>query len=254
MSLLFPENITLDSVIVWLMHRISEEFQDHAILKGGMALRLLNCPRSTNDIDYIFIPYSSKKEIMGGLNKILNEIPNAKIEKNMNSKAVKILIHLSKISLQIEASVSKECKAIAMSTNALASTVNQLGKIVKVMTLDVALSHKLAAWNERRLMRDLYDVYYIYQVIGEGPDLETLKARLNKIESRLPKLKRIKKMSIDEFCSELKNNVNNITEDSIRRELSPLLDEVEIVGLDKKLKVTINKLVEFLGLVGGGEK
>ncbi len=56
MSTPFPSDVSIDSVFVWLIHRISDEFEDHAILKGGMELRLLNCPRSTNDLDYIFVP------------------------------------------------------------------------------------------------------------------------------------------------------------------------------------------------------
>ena len=50
----FPENATRDSLFVWLMHSIQEVFQDHAVLKGGMCLRLLHSPRSTNDLDYVF--------------------------------------------------------------------------------------------------------------------------------------------------------------------------------------------------------
>ncbi|MFH1654957.1 MAG: nucleotidyl transferase AbiEii/AbiGii toxin family protein [Pseudomonadota bacterium] len=249
MSIPFPEIINLDSIFVWLMHRISEEFGDHAILKGGIELRLLNCPRSTNDIDYIFVPYSSKKEITEGLDKILKEIPNAEIFQTMNSKAVRIKIHVEGVSIQIEASVSKECKAIAMSTNVLAGHVNQLGRIVSVMSLDVALSHKLAAWNERRLMRDLYDIYYLFDVVGEKPDMETLNNRLKKVESRLPKLKKVKNMTLEEFISELSDAAKNLTDEAVRKELSPLLDETELVGLDKKLKAALNKLVEFLSSI-----
>lgn len=247
MSVPFPDIITLDALFVWLMHRISEEFQDHAILKGGIALRLLNCPRNTNDIDYVFVPFSSKKQIVEGLNKILDEIPDAKIDKIMNSKALRIKIRVKEITLQIEASVSKECKAIAMSTNSLARQVNQLGKVVRIMSLDVALSHKLAAWNERRLIRDIYDVYYIHQIIGENPDMETLRERLKKIESRLPQLKNVKKMNLDEFIAELNKAVDDLSEKSVRDELSPLLDEEELAGLDKKMKAALNKLIDFLG-------
>jgi hypothetical protein len=28
-----------------------------------MELRLLDCPRYTNDLDYVFIPFASKKEV-----------------------------------------------------------------------------------------------------------------------------------------------------------------------------------------------
>jgi hypothetical protein len=43
---------TQDGLFLWVMHRFSEVFEKHAVLKGGMALRLLDCPRRTMDIDY----------------------------------------------------------------------------------------------------------------------------------------------------------------------------------------------------------
>lgn len=246
MNLPFPENISLESLFVWLMHRISEVFGEHAILKGGMALRLINSPRSTRDLDYVFVPYTSKKEIIGGLEKIVGEIPKATINKTMNSKAINITIRLRDISVQIEASVSKECKAIAMSTGALARQVNQLGKIIKIMSFDVALSHKLAAWNERRLLRDLYDVYYIYEIIGERPNLETLLSRLANVESRIPDLKKIKNMSLKEFVQTLCKEAGKIEPEKLERELRFLLDKNELAGLDIKIKAALNKLAEDL--------
>lgn len=246
MSMPFPEKITIESVFVWLMHRISEKFADHAILKGGVSLRLVDCPRSTNDLDYVFVPYSSKKEILGGIEEVLAGIPNAKIDKVMSSKALTVTIEVGGISLQFEANVSRECRSTAMSTSALARRVNQLGRIIRIMSFDVALSHKLAAWNERRLLRDLYDVYFIYQIIGEKPDRDTLLSRLDRIEGSIPKLKKKKKMNLEEFLSELRDGIEGISEKALRDELSPLLDQDELVGLDKRLKVALNRLIDYI--------
>lgn len=226
------------------MHRISESFGEHAILKGGMALRLLNSPRSTNDLDYIFVPYTSKKEIAGGLERIVDEIPGAVIDKTMSSKAIRFTIELKDVSVQIEAGVSMECKAIAMSTSVLAREVNQLGKIIRVMSLDVALSHKLAAWNERRLLRDLYDAYYICEIIGEKPDMRTLLERLDKIESRIPELKKIRRMGIEEFADALRKEARKIDNARLERELRFLFDKSEFAGLDLKMRAALNKLAE----------
>lgn len=45
-----------EGLMVWLMNYLADTFGHSAILKGGMELRLLYCPRHTNDIDYVFIP------------------------------------------------------------------------------------------------------------------------------------------------------------------------------------------------------
>jgi predicted nucleotidyltransferase component of viral defense system len=38
-------------LMVWLINFLADRFGNKAILKGGMELRLLDCPRYTNDID-----------------------------------------------------------------------------------------------------------------------------------------------------------------------------------------------------------
>ena len=58
-----------------------------------------------------------------------------------------------------------------MSTSTLARSKNQQGRIIRVMNFNTALAHKLAAWNERDLIRDLYDAYYLFVVLHARPDL-----------------------------------------------------------------------------------
>lgn len=246
MKTVFPAKVSMESLFAWLISRIADEFEDHAILKGGMSLRLLDCPRSTNDIDYTFVPYSSKKEIVPGLEKILREIPNSKIERSMSSKSVNFSVSVGDVKVQVEGNVSPSCKSIAMSTNSLARPVGQLGRIVRIMSLDVALSHKLAAWNERRLLRDLYDAYFIYRVIGEKPDKETLLLRLAKVESRIPKFKMIKRMDLGSFIDEFDKYVSEIDDAMVKRELAPLLAKEEIAGLSIKLRSSLNSLSGLL--------
>ena len=246
MSIAFPQKATSDSVFVWIMHRMSEEFGDHAILKGGMALRLLDCPRSTNDVDYVFVPFDSKKDIEKGFDGILKDIPNAKIEKSMNSKAIRAKINVSGFPIQIEAAVSLECKSAAVSTTPLAAKAGMLGRVIKIMSVDVALSNKIAAWNERRLYRDIYDIYYMYERLGVRPDRDTLISRLEKVESRIPRRKSVKKMNIVELTKEIENALNGISGDGVRRELSMLLNETELAGLDLKFRAVMSKLREYL--------
>jgi predicted nucleotidyltransferase component of viral defense system len=57
------ESRDTESRMVWIINQLADKFGNHAILKGGMELRLFDCPRYTNDLDYIFIPFASKNEI-----------------------------------------------------------------------------------------------------------------------------------------------------------------------------------------------
>ena len=242
MKIPFPQVVNQSSVFLWLMHRISQEFEAHAILKGGMVLRLLGCERQTIDLDYVFVPYSSKKEISQKLKALLKEIPNATTQSSMNSKTMRIHIEVEGVQVQIEASVSKECKSIALSTEELSRDVNELGRIIRVMSFDVALAHKLAAWNERRLIRDLFDAWYFFSRLKEVPDLHVLETRLGDIQSRRPELRKVKKMSLERFGEVFEDAVESLTPAQIAQELGPLLPKRELVGLDKKMKSGLMEL------------
>ncbi|MBN2444413.1 MAG: nucleotidyl transferase AbiEii/AbiGii toxin family protein [Spirochaetales bacterium] len=244
----FPDKITLNSLFLWFINRLSEELGNHAILKGGMALQLYDCPRSTNDLDYVFVPYKSKKELLPVFQKIVKDISeNPELcEIVMTSKAIIIKISIAGITCQIEGNVALTCKSEPLSTKVLADRENQMSRIIKVMNPNVALSHKLAAWNERRLLRDVYDLYFLFSRIKALPDMEILHMRLNNIESRLPGLKKKKKMSLQDFIVELENELKHITSKRLQQELGPLLNEMELTGLERKINVAVTGIIEYL--------
>lgn len=80
---------TREGLFLWIMHRFAEVFEDRAVLRGGMALRLMDCPRQTVDIDYVFVPFESKKEIAERIRRILDEIDGAEIHINLHSKMLR---------------------------------------------------------------------------------------------------------------------------------------------------------------------
>jgi predicted nucleotidyltransferase component of viral defense system len=242
----FKKDVTNDEIFLWLMHRISEKFRDHALLKGGMALTLFDAPRKTLDLDYVFIPYESKNEIYEKLLSIVHEIEDSKIEVSKNSKAIRIIIRVFNSVVQVEANVALKCKADTISTNSLALKLNTLPRLIKIMSLDVALSHKLAAWNERRLNRDLYDIYFIFKRLGVSPDPYTLEQRLNKINSQLKHLNKIKKMTVSEFKMELLNAVKVMTQLTLSNELESTLTKHELSGLAVKIRSALIELCESI--------
>ena len=52
-----------EELLAWIIDFFAISFGNSAILKGGMSLRLLHSPRFTNDVDYVFIPFDSKKDV-----------------------------------------------------------------------------------------------------------------------------------------------------------------------------------------------
>ena len=233
-----------DSLFLFLIHVISEEFRDHAILKGGMVLRLLGSKRETLDLDYTFIPYSSKNEVLNDIENLFSRIEGLNYEVKVHSKMIRVIAYANKINAQVEINVADSIKSDVVSTAGLkSSTSTYAPRVVKIMSLDIALAHKMAAWNERRLLRDLYDIYYLFEVQNIFPDAKTLEERLDNFSSRLPKLKKVKKMTKEKLLSDLKEQSNTLNQTDITKELEGILEDIELVGLSKRIKDSIHRLI-----------
>jgi len=245
---------TTDGLFLWVMHRFAEVFEEHAIVKGGMAMRLLDCPRSTTDIDYVFVPYTSKNQIVEVLRSTLNELSqfgDSVVTLQVHSKMIRVQVRVDDAAIQIEANVATQCPSMAVPTASLALPQGQPSRLVRIMDLDVALAHKLAAWNERRLLRDLYDAYHLSVRLGAKPDRQILATRLAKIESRLPVLRGRKSMSLDELLTALLRAVDAIDARQLDEELAPVLPPEEAIGLLPRLRSGVTKVVEQLAQGGG---
>ncbi len=241
---------TFDELTVYIINKFAEIFENHAILKGGMVFKLLGSPRYTNDIDYVFIPYKSKNEIKDKIFDELEKLFPKRVTFDIHSKCIRYFINLDNIKIQIEANADIQCESTELSTINLAKASDQTGRIIRVMSYNQLLSHKLAAWNERELFRDLYDIYFLYDILDEKPDIDVLKKRLSKIELRKGAGK-TKSMSLSEFIDKLEKQVKMITYNGVANELKDYLDREELIGLDKKLKIVIKKLLSYLkGIIG----
>lgn len=246
MSIPIDRPATTDGLFLWVMHRFSERFGHEAILKGGMALRLFECPRSTTDIDYIFSPFSSKKEIEASIREVLAELEDASIDLKLHSKMIRAIVKLDAVSIQVEVSVASACSSEAMATAEFARGVGQPSRVVRVQARSAALAHKLAAWNERRLLRDLYDIYFLVARVGAQPDPDELSTRLARIQSRRPELKSTRSMTRTEFAEHLRLAAEGLTQAGLEEELGPLLPEEELAGLDIRVRAVLARLSESL--------
>lgn len=237
---------TRDGLFLWVMHRFAEIFENHAVLKGGMALRLVDCPRRTVDIDYVFVPFRSKKEIADRVTEVLREIDGAVVDVNLHSKMPRAGLRVDDAAIQVEVNVSDHCETIPMSTGGFARSIGQPAQVVRIMSPSSSLSHKLAAWNERRLLRDLYDCYFLVGRVGTSPDPVMLDRRLANIESRLPGLKRRSRMSRDEFVAELRAAVSALTDEDLEAELAGVLPAEELAGLVIRIRAAVERIAGFI--------
>ncbi len=231
-------------LFLWVMHRFAEVFEDHAIMKGGMVLRLLDSPRLTNDIDYVFVPYESKKDIVEEIRSVLSEVDGAQVDIKLHSKMLRADFTVDAVSIQVEVNVALHCEAMPMATAGFARELGKPSQIVRVMSLPHALAHKLAAWNERRLWRDLYDTYFLKSQAGASPDLGVLDTRLAKIKSRLPKLKHKRSMTRTEFVEELRQAAQGLSDSALEQELVGLLPPDELAGLAVRIRVMVERLAQ----------
>lgn len=235
-----------ETLMVWVLHRFAEVFSHHAILKGGMSLRLHDCPRFTNDLDFVFAPFASKNEIKDAIQNTLEEIEDADIQFSAHSTMLRAQIRLDDALIQVEIAVAKEIKSEAMSSDALARAAGVPPRLVRVVAPEVAMAHELAAWNERRLLRDLYDLYFYWARLRVTPDLTTLSDRLANMRSRLPKLNKRKQMSLAELAAEFSRAIELVDQAAIDRELSPLLDSTLRLGLARSMLAALRGLHEHL--------
>lgn len=232
--------------MVWVLHRFAEEFNEHAILKGGLLLRLLDSPRHTNDVDFVFAPYRSNRGIAPRVRALLEEIEDAEVDVSLHSTMLRATIRVDGVGVQVECSVSSECRSIAITTASMAEANGYPPRVVRAMDLSVALAHKLAAWNERRLVRDLYDAYFFVARVGVRPDMTVLEERLGKVRSNLPKLKRVRAMTVMVFKSSLEETLANLTDRAIDEELGGLIPATSRAGLSLQIRAALNGLLQTI--------
>lgn len=222
----------------------AQRFDKRAVLRGGMVLRVLGSARLTNDLDYVFVPYRSKKDIVDEIIACLRSIEGATVEHSLNSKCLRAVLTVDETTIQIEAKVAMEVATTPTSTKAFSSQFDLPPRIIHVVDPDVALANKLAAWNERRLVRDLYDIWFLLQM-NATPDAATLERRLRK-----PSYSRLLKKedyfpgrTCSEFYDFLRGRVAALSEKQITDELSDYLPPEETSGLALLLRAALVRLL-----------
>ena len=115
--------------------------------------------------------------------------------------------------------------------------------MLHIVDHSVSMANKLAAWNERRLARDLYDIWFFLQM-NITPDLKILSARL-KTPRYSPLLKtreRFAGSNIEDFYEFLRSRVGLLSDQEIEQQLSDYLLAEDLAGLVPLLRAALVKL------------
>lgn len=230
-------------LLAQVLDLFAQKFNKKAVLRGGMVLRVLGSPRLTNDLDYVFVPYKSKKDIVDEILTCLRSIDGAELDYSLNSKCLRVVLTVEKISIQIESKVAMDVETTTLSTRLFSSQFNLPPRIIHVVNTNVALANKMAAWNERRLIRDIYDIWFLLQMKAK-PDEATLKSRLLKpaYSSLVKKRDYFLGRTCSEFYDFIQTYVSTLSNEQIGNELSDYLPPSETAGLALLFKAALARL------------
>lgn len=221
----------------------AQRFDRKAILRGGMVLRVLGSPRLTNDLDYVFVPYKSKKDIVDEILTCLQSIEGAELDYSLNSKCLRVVLSVDQTTIQVEAKVAMDVKTTTTSTRLFSTQFDLPPRIIHVVDTDIAVANKMAAWNERRLIRDIYDIWFFLQM-NATPDRTTLEERLKKPSySKLVKAQdHFTGRTCSEFYAYLRAEVSKLTNEQIADELADYLPPEDTKGLLLLFQAALAKL------------
>jgi len=221
----------------------AQKFDRKAVLRGGMVLRVLGSPRLTNDLDYLFVPYKSKKEIVDEILMCLRSIEGAELSYSINSKCLRVVLTVDQTTIQIETKVAMDVKTTTTSTRLFSTQFNLPPRIIHVVDPSVALANKMAAWNERRLIRDIYDIWFLLQMHTQ-PDTAILGSRLAApaYSSLVKKKDYFPGHTCSEFYEFLRTSVAALSDEQISNELSDFLPTAETSGLSLLFRASLARL------------
>jgi predicted nucleotidyltransferase component of viral defense system len=234
----------LDKALLMVIQAISAQFGPTAVLKGGMALRLQGIPRSTIDADFTFKPFKGKTPFTSDLITLMNKICDKKVTHSSDSKKLQIVGIVQGTEVLIEASAhAQDFDPEPLDTTSLSNQHDLSPSIISIMPNSMGFSNKLGAWYDRRLSRDLYDIYIYYEILRSKPDLEILLQRIHK--PNFTKLIKNKPslVSIDAFLNFVAKECSEKGNLKIENELEGVIEERERRGIGTKIITTIRRMV-----------
>jgi predicted nucleotidyltransferase component of viral defense system len=222
----------LESALFEVIQKVSMHFGPKAVLRGGMAMRLQGISRSTIDADFTFQPSRHKKEDFGNeLVELISSMSDTPVKVNDHSHVLQIGATIEGEKIMVEGSTSASFEPDLISTGPLALRFNKQPALISIMPNDMAMAHKCAAWLERRLVRDLYDIYIFYDRLNARPNLDVLNMRLNKVNFLRGVKPRPKLKNESEYLCFLKGEVKEMLAADLEAQLEGLIDQRELSGI-----------------------
>lgn len=231
-----------EHLLVEVIDCMALRFEQNAILRGGMVLRVLGCERLTNDVDYLMVPFRSKKDVVADVLETLGTLKDVELTHSLNSKCLRILLRRGQTLAQVEIKVGQGAPVQVISTKGLMDPLGLPPRLIPVLDFPVALADKMAAWNERRLMRDVYDIWFFLRM-GVRPDQECLRKRLQKpvYSRRVPSDRRLPEPTVAALVARLREEVAGMSDQEIGGQLEDYLPETEIPGLAMRFRAELVK-------------
>jgi predicted nucleotidyltransferase component of viral defense system len=235
-----------EELLVRLLNHLAEKLKDRMILKGGMLLRLLESPRPTQDLDFVFVSKESRKVLVKEIVAAIEEIEGMQVTRqDLNSRGIFIDVReeagKNKATLEIDVAPAPHLPPEPISTARLSSRYSLAGHVVSAMALPEAFAHKIAACLERGVTRDLYDLFLLEPMTSF--DEGTLRARLDRLEIDRSKPR---KVSAQEASELLKKRLDDLTEERLREELYPLLPAENRMGLLTLIRAAVSRIIQRL--------
>lgn len=234
----------LEPFLARLMNFLAEKYKNQLVLKGGMLLRLLDSPRSTQDLDYAWIRTRKRNLFAEDLKSALETLEGIRVaDVAVNSRGIflEVLDQNSNLRAKLEISVvdSFHRPPQAMTTAALSHPHALKPQVVATMDLAEFFSHKIAASLERNLVRDLYDLMVLGRLtpFDEG----TLRERLSQLEIRRAKPRLV---TPQEAAAMLRAKTEALAPETIQTELSSLLLSEPLEGMNLLLKAAVSRIIE----------
>ena len=185
-----------EAELIFLKGLFESKIADALVFKGGTALRLIyNSPRFSEDLDFSLTTSVNFRDFKAMITKIIKSDSRF----SLKDLAAKYYTHLAQIRikeswqnlafpLKIEISKRPEKLKAPEITNLLAkSPATNIMVTARVYTFEKILEDKLRMLSERKMPRDIFDLWYICQKTGKPFTKKQFGYKKGKIRQELRK-------------------------------------------------------------------